>query len=289
MLFAFRYLLARYLVHPLEGITFADWLRLLRRERYRIDPVCWPRALWLTGLSLWNSFAARRVQRRFGAAIAATRVEAPGLHPRPLPERDDPPPRAAVARPQVRLAEPVPDVQPPDVPRHRVVARPDRRAVHAPPPGAGGRDRIYGPDRALALHGLGLPPEPNWLRTLPHVPRGRPRRRRRLVERGGRVPQGPDAQERPAAHPEIAATHRADEAAPRPLPRRPVHPHPPRPVHRLRLDRRTHQGRPADLPPPACSARDRRGRHPPDLHDDVRRLLHRPPPDPARPAHRDRV
>jgi hypothetical protein len=72
-----RLLLAQTLVHPLEGITFADWLRLLRREQLRVSPVCWPRALWLTVMSLWNSTAARAVERRFGAAIQATRVEAP--------------------------------------------------------------------------------------------------------------------------------------------------------------------------------------------------------------------
>jgi omega-hydroxy-beta-dihydromenaquinone-9 sulfotransferase len=72
-----RLWLAQTLVHPLEGVTFGDWLRLLRRERFRVDPLCWPRALWITGLSLWNSLAARVVERRFGAAIGATRVEAP--------------------------------------------------------------------------------------------------------------------------------------------------------------------------------------------------------------------
>src|SRR6185312_2307462 len=77
MIYLFRLLLAMTLVHPLEGITFADWLRLLRRERFRIDPICWPRAGWLTGMSLWNSLAARTVERRFGPAIRATKVEAP--------------------------------------------------------------------------------------------------------------------------------------------------------------------------------------------------------------------
>jgi LPS sulfotransferase NodH len=77
MIFNLRLLLAQTLLHPFEGITFGDWLRLLRRERFRVDPVCWPRAAWITALSLWNAVAARAVGRRFGAAIAATRVEAP--------------------------------------------------------------------------------------------------------------------------------------------------------------------------------------------------------------------
>jgi omega-hydroxy-beta-dihydromenaquinone-9 sulfotransferase len=77
MSFLLRLLLAQTLVHQFEGITFGDWLRVLRRERFRVDPPCWPRAAWITGMSLWNAVAARAVARRFGAAIAATRVEAP--------------------------------------------------------------------------------------------------------------------------------------------------------------------------------------------------------------------
>lgn len=64
-------------VHPLEGITFGDWVRLLRRERFRIDPVCWPRATWLTAMSVANSLAARAVNRRYRTAVEETRVEAP--------------------------------------------------------------------------------------------------------------------------------------------------------------------------------------------------------------------
>ncbi len=77
MCFLLRYLLAVSLVHLLEGVTFGDWVRLLRRERFRISPWRWPRAVWITGMSLGNSVLARRVERRWGAAIRATNVEAP--------------------------------------------------------------------------------------------------------------------------------------------------------------------------------------------------------------------
>jgi hypothetical protein len=77
MLFLFRLMLAQHLVHPLEGITYDDWRRLLRREGYRVPPGRWPRALWITAHSLWNSYAGGRVERRFGAAVDAARVEAP--------------------------------------------------------------------------------------------------------------------------------------------------------------------------------------------------------------------
>lgn len=77
MLRVFRFLLAFTLVHPLEGITFGDWFRLLRRERFRVNLLYWPRAVWITVLSLRNSVAARSVNRRFGVAVRATKVEAP--------------------------------------------------------------------------------------------------------------------------------------------------------------------------------------------------------------------
>ena len=77
MIFLIRLWLAQVLVHPLEGITLGDWLRLLRRERFRVPPWRWPRASWITALSLVNSAASRRVARRFGPAIASARVVAP--------------------------------------------------------------------------------------------------------------------------------------------------------------------------------------------------------------------
>ena len=77
MLYLIRLFLARNLVHMFEGITFDEWVQLLKKERFRVDPVCWPRAAWITGMSLKNSAAERAVERRFGEAIEATRVEAP--------------------------------------------------------------------------------------------------------------------------------------------------------------------------------------------------------------------
>ncbi|HZW34325.1 MAG TPA: sulfotransferase [Isosphaeraceae bacterium] len=77
MVFLVRLLLAQNLVHLFEGMTLGDWLGLLRRERFRVDPVCWPRAAWITGMSLCNSVVARAVERRYGTAIEETRVEAP--------------------------------------------------------------------------------------------------------------------------------------------------------------------------------------------------------------------
>ena len=53
MVFLVRLLLAQNLVHLFEGMTLGDWLGLLRRERFRVDPVCWPRAAWITGMSAY--------------------------------------------------------------------------------------------------------------------------------------------------------------------------------------------------------------------------------------------
>jgi hypothetical protein len=77
MIFLLRFLLAHTLVHQFEGITARDWFRLLRRERFRVSPLCVPRAAWITAMSLWNAAAARTAERRLGPAIEATRVTAP--------------------------------------------------------------------------------------------------------------------------------------------------------------------------------------------------------------------
>lgn len=77
MLHLLRLLLAQNVVHMFEGITFREWKDVLRHERDRIDPVCWPRALWITAMSLRTSAAARAVEREYGAAIEATKVVAP--------------------------------------------------------------------------------------------------------------------------------------------------------------------------------------------------------------------
>jgi hypothetical protein len=77
MLFLIRLILARYLFHMFEGITLGDWLGLLRRERFRVDPPCWPRAAWITAMSLGNSVASRISDRRYRDALEATEVVAP--------------------------------------------------------------------------------------------------------------------------------------------------------------------------------------------------------------------
>ena len=77
MLYLIRLFLACNLVHMFEGITFGEWLKTLRRERFRVDPSCWPRAAWITAMSLGNSVSARAVGRRYGAAVEAARVVAP--------------------------------------------------------------------------------------------------------------------------------------------------------------------------------------------------------------------
>ncbi len=77
MIYLLRLLLARTLVHQFEGVTLDSWVRLLRREKFRIAPVFWPRALWITALSLANSAAARAASRRFADQLEQVRVQAP--------------------------------------------------------------------------------------------------------------------------------------------------------------------------------------------------------------------
>lgn len=62
----------------LAGITAGTWWRLLRENGFAVSPAYAHRAAFITGLSLCNSWYARRERQRFGAAVSATSV-----HPEP--------------------------------------------------------------------------------------------------------------------------------------------------------------------------------------------------------------
>src|SRR6185369_2692637 len=53
----------------LAGITASDWIRLLRANRFAVDPVYWHRAAFITLSSLMNSISRRKEERRFNAAV----------------------------------------------------------------------------------------------------------------------------------------------------------------------------------------------------------------------------
>ncbi|MEO5916559.1 MAG: sulfotransferase [Luteolibacter sp.] len=61
----------------LAGITTGDWLRLLRENRFGVDPAYWHRAAFVTLLSGINSFYRRREESQFHDQIAATRIRPP--------------------------------------------------------------------------------------------------------------------------------------------------------------------------------------------------------------------
>jgi hypothetical protein len=72
-----REFLFRWLFCFLGGISFGDWLRLLRKTEFAVDPLYWPRAALLTLGSLSNSISRWREQRRYGTAITAQKVLPP--------------------------------------------------------------------------------------------------------------------------------------------------------------------------------------------------------------------
>jgi hypothetical protein len=61
----------------LAGITFGDWLALLRDNRFRISPRHIPRSLTVTGSSLLNTPARWMERLRYRAQIDATPIPAP--------------------------------------------------------------------------------------------------------------------------------------------------------------------------------------------------------------------
>jgi omega-hydroxy-beta-dihydromenaquinone-9 sulfotransferase len=61
----------------LAGITFGDWLALLRENHFAVDPSYWWRAAVITLGSLGNSLARRREEATYGPQVAATEVDPP--------------------------------------------------------------------------------------------------------------------------------------------------------------------------------------------------------------------
>ena len=63
----------------LAGITADTWWRLLRENRFAVDPAYWHRAAFVSALSLLNSWYRRREERLHGAAIEKTELAGPPL------------------------------------------------------------------------------------------------------------------------------------------------------------------------------------------------------------------
>ena len=61
----------------LGGITFGDWLALLRENRFAVDPSYWLRAASITLCSLGNSLDRRREEASYGQAIRDAIVDPP--------------------------------------------------------------------------------------------------------------------------------------------------------------------------------------------------------------------
>jgi omega-hydroxy-beta-dihydromenaquinone-9 sulfotransferase len=61
----------------LGGITFGDWLRLLRENRFDIHPSYWLRAAIITASSLGNSLDRRREEATYGRAIRDATADPP--------------------------------------------------------------------------------------------------------------------------------------------------------------------------------------------------------------------
>jgi hypothetical protein len=63
----------------LAGITAGDWWRLLRENRFAVDPAYWRRAAFITATSLVNSFYRRREERLYNDAVEQVEISEPPL------------------------------------------------------------------------------------------------------------------------------------------------------------------------------------------------------------------
>lgn len=72
-----RLFLNRNILSTLSGMRTGDWLRLLWEDRFGIDPRYWPRALFITAASLFNSFIRPIERWAYGARVQAVDLEPP--------------------------------------------------------------------------------------------------------------------------------------------------------------------------------------------------------------------
>ncbi|MES2440778.1 MAG: sulfotransferase [Verrucomicrobiota bacterium] len=61
----------------LAGITTGDWFRLLRENRFAVDPAYWHRAAFVTLASAMNSYFRRQEERQFHERISETEIPPP--------------------------------------------------------------------------------------------------------------------------------------------------------------------------------------------------------------------
>jgi LPS sulfotransferase NodH len=72
-----RSVLAKWFLSPLAGITFGDWLRVLKRCGHGISPRYWPRTAFTTLMSLMNSALAPWEEKEYDADLALVQVTSP--------------------------------------------------------------------------------------------------------------------------------------------------------------------------------------------------------------------
>jgi hypothetical protein len=72
-----RIFLANWFFTSLYGMTFGEYLRLLRKHRFAVAPAYWPRAGFMAGMSILNSVVNQYENRLYGPQIACTQIKPP--------------------------------------------------------------------------------------------------------------------------------------------------------------------------------------------------------------------
>jgi hypothetical protein len=72
-----RIFLANWFFTSLYGLTFGEYVRLLRKHRFAVAPSYWPRAAFMAGMGLLNSAVSRYENRVYGREISSTQIKPP--------------------------------------------------------------------------------------------------------------------------------------------------------------------------------------------------------------------
>lgn len=69
--------LVNWVFTSIYGMTLSQWVGLLRKHRFAIDPPYWPRAAFITGASFLTTLAGWYEDRRYGPALQDVEIHPP--------------------------------------------------------------------------------------------------------------------------------------------------------------------------------------------------------------------
>src|SRR3712207_6546804 len=72
-----RFFFVNWVFTMFYGMTLGEWVRMLWKHRFAVDPPYWPRAAFMTGAGVVNSALSWHENRTYGPKVAAVEIKSP--------------------------------------------------------------------------------------------------------------------------------------------------------------------------------------------------------------------